>query len=80
MGGALANPKRPWWPSWGGSKVSSMIGVINNLLDIADTIIIGGGMAYTFAKAQGGSVGKSLLESDWLDYCNEMIAKAKDKV
>ena len=63
----------------GGSKVSSKIGVINNLLDIADTIIIGGGMAYTFAKAQGGSVGTSLLESDWLDYCNEMIAKAKAK-
>ena len=79
MGGALANPKRPLVAILGGSKVSSKIGVINNLLDIADTIIIGGGMAYTFAKAQGGSVGKSLLESDWLDYCNEMIAKAKDK-
>ena len=59
--------------------MSSKIGVINHLLDIADMIIIGGGMAYTFAKAQGGSVGKSLLESDWLDYCNEMIAKAKEK-
>ena len=79
MGGALANPKRPLVAILGGSKVSSKIGVINNLLNIADTIIIGGGMAYTFAKAQGGSVGKSLLESDWLDYCNEMIAKAKDK-
>ena len=79
MGGALKNPKRPLVAILGGSKVSSKIGVINNLLDIADTIIIGGGMAYTFAKAQGGSVGKSLLESDWLDYCNEMIAKAKDK-
>ena len=79
MGGALANPKRPLVAILGGSKVSSKIGVINNLLDIADTIIIGGGMAYTFAKAQGGNVGKSLLESDWLDYCNEMIAKAKDK-
>ena len=79
IGGALANPKRPLVAILGGSKVSSKIGVINNLLDIADTIIIGGGMAYTFAKAQGGSVGKSLLESDWLDYCNEMIAKAKDK-
>ena len=79
MGGALANPKRPLVAILGGAKVSSKIGVINNLLDIADTIIIGGGMAYTFAKAQGGSVGKSLLESDWLDYCNEMIAKAKDK-
>ena len=79
MGGALANPKRPLVAILGGSKVSSKIGVINNLLDIADTIIIGGGMAYTFAKAQGGSVGTSLLEPDWLDYCNEMIAKAKAK-
>ena len=79
MGGALANPKRPLVAILGGSKVSSKIGVINNLLDIADTIIIGGGMAYTFAKAQGGSVGKSLLEADWLDYCNEMLAKAKEK-
>ena len=79
MGGALANPKRPLVAILGGSKVSSKIGVINHLLDIADMIIIGGGMAYTFAKAQGGSVGTSLLESDWLDYCNDMIAKAKEK-
>ena len=79
MGGALANPKRPLVAILGGSKVSSKIGVINHLLDIADMIIIGGGMAYTFAKAQGGSVGESLLESDWLDYCNEMTAKAREK-
>jgi len=79
MGGALADPKRPLVAILGGSKVSSKIGVINHLLDIADTIIIGGGMAYTFAKAQGGSVGRSLLESDWLDYCNEMLAKAGEK-
>ena len=79
IGGALADPKRPLVAILGGAKVSSKIGVINNLLEIADTIIIGGGMAYTFAKAQGGSVGDSLLESDWLDYCNEMIAKAKEK-
>ncbi len=79
MGGALASPKRPLVAILGGSKVSSKIGVINHLLDIADMIIIGGGMAYTFAKAQGGSVGTSLLESDWLDYCNDMIAKAKEK-
>ena len=79
MGGALANPKRPLVAILGGSKVSSKIGVINNLLDIADTIIIGGGMCYTFAKAMGASVGKSLLESDWLDYCKEMMQKAKDK-
>ena len=79
IGGALANPKRPLVAILGGAKVSSKIGVINNLLEIADTIIIGGGMSYTFAKAQGGTVGDSLLESDWLDYCNEMIAKAGEK-
>lgn len=79
MGGALANPKRPLIAILGGSKVSSKIGVIGHLLDIADTIIIGGGMAYTFAKAQGGSVGKSLLEEDWLDYCKDVLAKAKEK-
>ena len=78
-GGALANPKRPLVAILGGAKVSSKIGVINNLLDIADTIIIGGGMAYTFAKAMGGSVGTSLLEEDRLDYCLEMMAKAKEK-
>ena len=79
MGGALADPKRPLVAILGGSKVSSKIGVINHLLDSADVIIIGGGMAYTFAKAQGGSVGTSLLESDWLDYCNDMTAKAREK-
>ena len=79
MGGALANPKRPLVAILGGAKVSSKIGVINNLLDIADTIIIGGGMAYTFIKAMGGTVGTSLLEEDRLDYCNEMMAKAKEK-
>ena len=79
IGGALADPKRPLVAILGGAKVSSKIGVINNLLEVADTIIIGGGMSYTFAKAQGGTVGESLLESDWLDYCNEMVAKAKDK-
>ena len=79
IGGALANPKRPLVAILGGSKVSSKIGVINNLLEIADTIIIGGGMTYTFLKAQGGSVGKSLLETDWLDYCNDMMKKAQEK-
>ena len=79
IGGALANPKRPLVAILGGSKVSSKIGVINNLLEIADTIIIGGGMTYTFLKAQGGSIGKSLLEEDWLDYCNEMMKKAQEK-
>ena len=79
IGGALANPKRPLVAILGGSKVSSKIGVINNLLEIADTIIIGGGMAYTFAKAQGGSIGKSLCEPDKLDYALQMIQKAKDR-
>ena len=79
IGGALADPKRPLVAILGGAKVSSKIGVINNLLEVADTIIIGGGMSYTFAKAQGGTVGDSLLEADWLDYCNEMVDKAKAK-
>ena len=79
IGGALADPKRPLVAILGGSKVSSKIGVINNLLEIADTIIIGGGMAYTFSAAQGGKIGASLLESDWMDYANEMVKKAADK-
>ncbi|NBI09123.1 phosphoglycerate kinase [Colidextribacter sp. OB.20] len=79
IGGALADPKRPLVAILGGSKVSSKIGVINNLLEIADTIIIGGGMAYTFSAAQGGKVGDSLLEADWKDYSLEMIQKAQDK-
>ncbi len=76
IGGALADPKRPLVAILGGSKVSSKIGVINNLLEIADTIIIGGGMAYTFSAAQGGKVGDSLLEADWESYANEMVQKA----
>ena len=79
IGGALANPKRPLVAILGGSKVSSKIGVINNLLEIADTIIIGGGMAYTFSAAQGGKIGNSLFEADWQDYANEMVAKAVAK-
>ncbi len=77
MGGALNDPKRPFVAVLGGAKVSDKIGVINNLLDKADTVIIGGGMAYTFAKAQGGEIGKSLCENDKLDYALEMIEKAK---
>ena len=77
MGKALNDPKRPFVAVLGGAKVSDKIGVINNLLEKADTIIIGGGMAYTFAKAQGGSIGKSLCENDKLDYALEMIEKAK---
>ncbi len=79
LGGAISDPKRPLVAILGGSKVSSKIGVINNLLEIADTIIIGGGMAYTFSAAQGGSVGNSLLEKDWEAYSLEMIEKAKAK-
>ena len=79
IGGALAAPKRPLVAILGGSKVSSKIGVINNLLEIADTIIIGGGMSYTFFAALGGKVGNSLLETDWMDYSLEMIEKAKAK-
>ena len=79
IGGALADPKRPLVAILGGAKVSSKIGVINNLLEIADTIIIGGGMSYTFSAAAGGKIGDSLLEADWEDYANEMVQKAKDK-
>ena len=79
MGGALNNPKRPFVAVLGGAKVSDKIGVINNLLEKADTIIIGGGMAYTFKKAQGMEIGTSLLEADRLDYAREMIEKAAAK-
>ena len=79
MGGALSAPKRPFVAILGGAKVSDKIGVINNLLDKADTIIIGGGMAYTFIKALGHDVGTSLLEADKIDYAGEMIAKAAAK-
>ncbi len=79
IGGALAAPKRPLVAILGGSKVSSKIGVINNLLEIADTIIIGGGMAYTFSAAQGGTIGDSLLEEDWKGYALEMVEKAQAK-
>ncbi|HHT88832.1 MAG TPA: phosphoglycerate kinase [Clostridiales bacterium] len=79
LGNAVNNPKRPFVAILGGSKVSSKISVINNLLDKVDTLIIGGGMAYTFMKAQGDEVGMSLLEADYLDYANEMVEKAKEK-
>ena len=79
MGKALDDPKRPFVAVLGGAKVSDKIAVINNLLEKADTIIIGGGMAYTFMKAQGYEVGKSLLESDRIDYAKEMIEKAQAK-
>ena len=79
MGKALDDPKRPFVAILGGAKVSSKIGVINNLLEKADTIIIGGGMSYTFQKALGYEVGNSLLEADWLQYSLDMIQKAKEK-
>ena len=76
MGKALADPARPFVAILGGAKVSDKIGVINNLLEKVDTIIIGGAMAYTFVKAMGGDIGKSLCEDDKLDYAREMILKA----
>ena len=79
MGKALDNPVRPFVAVLGGAKVSDKINVINNLLEKADTIIIGGGMAYTFKKAQGYEIGKSLLEADRIDYAKDMIAKAEAK-
>lgn len=79
LGNAVNNPVRPFVAILGGSKVSSKISVINNLLDKVDTLIIGGGMSYTFQKAIGGKVGKSLVEDDYLDYAKEMMEKAKEK-
>ena len=79
MGKALADPRRPFVAILGGAKVSDKIGVISNLLDKVDTLIIGGGMAYTFMKALGYSIGTSLCENDKLDLAQDMMAKAKDK-
>ena len=79
MGKALANPERPFVAILGGAKVSDKLNVINNLLEKVDTLIIGGGMAYTFLAAKGYSVGTSLLDSEKVDYCKEMMAKAEAK-
>lgn len=79
LGNAVNNPVRPLVAVLGGSKVSSKISVINNLLEKVDTLIIGGGMAYTFMKALGEEVGDSLLEADYIDYAKEMMAKAEEK-
>ncbi len=79
MGKALADPARPFVAILGGAKVSDKIGVINNLIDKVDTLIIGGGMAYTFFKAAGNNIGTSLCEEDKLDLANDMIAKAHAK-
>ncbi|MGN1420849.1 MAG: phosphoglycerate kinase [Eubacterium sp.] len=79
MGGALANPKRPLVAILGGAKVSDKIGVISNLIEKCDTIIIGGGMAYTFMKYLGHSIGTSLLEADWVEKAGEMMKAAEEK-
>ena len=79
MGQALEDPKRPFVAILGGAKVSDKIGIINNLLDKVDTLIIGGGMAYTFMRALGNNVGTSLCEEDKIDLAREMMAKAREK-
>ena len=79
MGGALENPDRPFLAILGGAKVSDKIGVINNLLEKVDVLIIGGGMAYTFQKAMGGHIGNSLCEDDKLDLAKELLARAAYK-
>lgn len=79
LGNAVNNPERPFVAILGGAKVSDKINVINNLLEKVDTLIIGGGMAYTFMKANGLEVGESLLEADKVDYAKEMMEKAKAK-
>lgn len=79
MGGALADPKRPLVAILGGAKVSDKIGVISNLIEKCDTIIIGGGMAYTFMKFLGHNIGDSLLEADWVEKAGEMMKSAEEK-
>ena len=79
LGNAVNNPERPFVAILGGAKVSSKISVIENLLDKVDTLIIGGGMAYTFMAAHGEEVGKSLLEEDYKDYALKMEKKAEEK-
>ena len=79
LGEAVSNPVRPFTAILGGSKVSDKIAVINQLLEKVDNLIIGGGMAYTFLKAQGYEIGNSLLEADKVDYAKEMLAKAEEK-
>ena len=79
MGQALENPARPFVAILGGAKVSDKLNVINNLMEKVDTLIIGGGMAYTFLAAKGYSIGTSLLDAEKIDYCKEMMAKAEEK-
>ena len=78
MAATLENPPRPFVAILGGAKVADKLNVISNLLDKCDTLIIGGGMAYTFLKAQGGNIGTSLVDDEKIDYCKEMLKKAKD--
>lgn len=78
LGNAVENPVRPFVAILGGAKVADKLNVINNLLEKCDTLIIGGGMAYTFAKAQGYEIGNSLCDDTKIDYCKEMLAKAKE--
>ena len=77
LGNAVENPVRPFVAILGGAKVADKLNVINNLLEKCDTLIIGGGMAYTFLKAQGMEIGTSLVDNEKLDYCKEMMAKAE---
>ena len=79
LGSAVENPERPFLAILGGAKVSSKLGVINNLLEKIDTLIIGGGMGYTFLKALGHEIGTSLVEEDKIDYAKDMMAKAEEK-
>jgi phosphoglycerate kinase len=79
MGKALADPERPFVAILGGAKVSDKLNVINNLLDKVDTLVIGGGMAYTFLAAKGYGIGKSLFDAEKVDYCREMMKKAESK-
>ena len=79
MGKALADPERPFVAILGGAKVSDKLNVINNLLEKVDTLIIGGGMAFTFLAAKGYNIGSSLVDSEKIDYCKEMMAKAEAK-
>ena len=79
MGGALENPKRPFVAILGGAKVSDKIGVIDHMLSLADHIIIGGGMSYTFTAARGGKIGTSLCETESFGYCLELLKKAEEQ-
>ena len=80
LSSAINNPKKPFAVILGGAKVSDKIGVIKNLVDICDYIVIGGGMSYTFLKSMGYNIGKSLLDSDSLEFCKDMLEKYKDKI